>query len=272
MATCEKCGKEYLTKECLKCRDKEKKVSKIYGNKEDYENSLKYRRKNKENFNEEYLKKFSNKKHANFLIRLLANLIDTIIISLPAALIFEQYYADAITAIIIISFWTFWKGQTPGKKILNLKIVNNDYLEIDSKTSIIRYLSYFISIFTFFIGFAIVAFREDKKGLHDIIAKTYVIHIDKEKTNFESDTADKIFAIISIFSGTFLIIYLIVSYQQTKMINEMIYGSNDKRIIRQEQNKINQQTKKMINEMNKMNKQTMQVFKKLNINNSQRGN
>jgi len=284
MATCEKCGNKYLTRECLKCRDKEKKTNRIYGNKEDYENSLKhnnrYNKKEIPNLNE---KNLNNKKHANFLIRFLASLIDTILISLPIALIFGQYFADAIGAIIIISFWIFWNGQTPGKKILNLKIVNENYFEIDFKTATIRYLGYFVSILTFFIGFAIVAFREDRRGLHDIIAKTYVIHTDKDKTNFESDTADKIFAITSIFSGIILVIFSIISYQQTKIFNEMFYGSNDKKIIEQKQNQMTQQNKMMIDEMNKANKNIMESNRKLmkeinkgfkipNFNNSQRGN
>ncbi|MFK5938913.1 MAG: RDD family protein [Sulfurimonas sp.] len=162
---------------------------------------------------------------------------------------------------IIISLWTFWNGQTPGKKILNLKIVSEKYEKIDTKTAIIRYIGYYINILTLMTGFAIIAFREDKRGLHDIIAKTYVIHTDKEKTNFENDTADKIFAIISILSGISLIIFIIITYQETKLFNKMIYGTNNTKIIKQKQNQMKQQNKAMINEMNKMNKQTTEMFK-----------
>jgi len=240
MAICEKCGKTYLTKECLRCKN------------------------NIQTNNKKYLNNLENKKHANFLIRSLAALIDTIIISIPITLIFNNYITDIIIGIIIISFWIFWNGQTPGKKILNLKIVNEYYFDIDLKTAIIRYIGYYLNILTLFIGFAIIAFREDKKGLHDILAKTYVIHTDKEKTNFESDTADKIFAIISITTVTILILLSITMYQQTKMLNKMLYGTNNKKIIEQRQAQTIQQNKAMINEMNKMNRKTTEMFKKLN--------
>ncbi len=224
MAKCEKCGNEYLTRECLKCKDRE------------YSEKITKNNQNIYNKEKQYTNANSNKKHANFLIRFLATLIDTIIIFIPISLISEKYYADTIGAIIIISFWILWHGQTIGKKLLNLKIVDENYFDINLKTAIIRYIGYYISTITFFIGFAIIAFREDRKGLHDILAKTYVIHTDKKKTNFESDTADKIFAILSIFIGTFSIIYAIVSYQETKMLNEMFYGTNNRKII--EKNKI----------------------------------
>jgi uncharacterized RDD family membrane protein YckC len=233
MATCEKCGNKYFSKECLACKygvaNKKRDNQYIHNEEKTKTHNINY---------------WKNKKHANFLIRFLATLIDTIIISIPITLISKEYIADAIVAIIIISFWIFWNGQTPGKKILNLKIVDENYFNINLKTAIIRYIGYYISILTFFIGFAIIAFRNDKKGLHDILAKTYVIHTDKEKTTYENDTSDKTFAIISIFIGVFLILYLITMYQQTKILNKMMYGTNNEKI----------------------NKQTTNIFKKLNQN------
>ncbi len=252
MATCNKCGKQYMTRECLNCKKKEFNsgmVENIHINRN---------RVNKKNEN------YSNKKHANFLIRFLAVLIDTIIISLPIALIFGDYITDGIIGIITISLWIFWNGQTPGKKILNLKIVDENYSDINLKTAIIRYVGYYINILTFLIGFAIISFREDRRGLHDILAKTYVVHTDKERTNFESDTADKIFSIMSIFVGIFVIISLTIKYQQTKELNEILYGTNNANIIEQKHKKMTQQNKEMINEMNKANKQLTNMFKKIN--------
>jgi uncharacterized RDD family membrane protein YckC len=207
MATCIKCGNNYYSKECPHCKAERWKNNL---NKNIPKENQQKKEKLKNNKKEKTKNEWKNKKHANFLIRFLATLIDTIVIALPITLIFNNYIGDLITGIIIISFWILWHGQTPGKKILNLKIVNENYFDIDLKTAIIRYIGYYTSILTFFIGFAIIAFRDDRKGLHDILAKTYVIHTDKEKTNYESDTADKIFAIISIFTGTSLIIILTI--------------------------------------------------------------
>ena len=256
MATCEKCGNKYYSKECPHCKKIAWEKSINQNNKNENHKITIPRKKEKNNL--------SSKKHANFLIRLLATIIDALIIGLPITLIFNEYIADAISAIIIIALWIVWNGQTPGKKILNLKIVDANYEELDLITSIVRYIGYYINILTFFVGFAIIAFREDRRGLHDILAKTYVIHTDKEKTENENDTADKIFAIISIFSGTGIIITTALLYQQTKIHNEIIYGTNDEKIIKQKQKELREQNKKLIDEMNKANKQLENAFKKFN--------
>jgi len=237
VAYCEKCKKEYLTRECLRCRDNLK-------------NNINYK----------------NKKHANFLIRALASIIDSIIISLPIILIFGDYVSDILAGTIIILLWIFWQGQTPGKKVLNLKIVDENYSDIDTKTAIIRYAGYYLSLLTFFMGFTIIAFREDKRGLHDILAKTYVIHTDKEKTDYESDTADKIFAIIATFAITILIFIGFAMYQETKALNEMMYGTNDEKIIKQKKRQTIEQNEAMIDEINRANKEMTKAFQSINKN------
>jgi hypothetical protein len=50
------------------------------------------------------------------------------------------------------------------------------------------------------------------------------------------------------------------------MLNEMMYGTNNKKIIEQKQNQMKQQNKAMIDEMNKINRQTTETLKKLNQN------
>ena len=82
-----------------------------------------------------------------------------------------------LTAIIIIVLWAKWSGKTPGKAAMGIRIVKMNGENIDWKTSIIRYFGYFLSILTLFIGFLMVGFRKDKRGLHDLVAGTKVIHI-----------------------------------------------------------------------------------------------
>ncbi len=79
-----------------------------------------------------------------------------------------------IVLIITVLFWTI-SGQTPGKKALNLEIVNNKTLQkISLFQAIIRYLAYFLSMISL-IGFFMPLLNKQRKTLHDIIAGTIVI-------------------------------------------------------------------------------------------------
>ncbi|WP_373072796.1 RDD family protein [Sulfurimonas sp.] len=157
----------------------------------------------------------SDVKYAGFWVRFLASLIDTIVLALPLAVIiyflsdgnwfdFSQYQQNMQAAlagnahkaltnspqmsmkwellfevailVITIVFWRRWRGATPGKKYLNIKIVDaKTHKDIDNKQAITRSIGYIISTLPFLIGFLMVAFRKDKRALHDLLADTVVI-------------------------------------------------------------------------------------------------
>lgn len=77
----------------------------------------------------------------------------------------------------------FSKGQTIGKKVFKLQIVKEDNEALDSKTlfyreGVGRILIIFASLgITSLVSVIIMALREDKKGLADILAKTKVIDL-----------------------------------------------------------------------------------------------
>ncbi len=71
------------------------------------------------------------------------------------------------------------KGGTPGKRMLNLRIYTTEgETPIGWQKAFIRFLGYLLSSLIFCIGFLMIAFRDDKKALHDLLAKTIVL---KEK-------------------------------------------------------------------------------------------
>ena len=247
---CEKCGKTYWTRECLNCKDK------IFYTPQQNNHQT---NKKKENIKTNNI----NKKHANFSIRLMAMAIDTVMVAVPISLLMNEYIADAVMAIIIIFLWMIWKGQSIGKKLVNIKIVNENYEDINLKTAIIRYIGYYISAIMFFVGYAIVPFRKDRMALHDLMAKTHVIHTDKDEAEIENDTADKVLAVLSMFIGFILIISLVVQYQQNKELEKMM-----KPIIKQSQdittmsNQMTNQFKNQIEEANKRAREQMEKASK----------
>jgi len=157
-------------------------------------------------------------RYAGFWIRFFASFLDTLFLALPIGIViyflsdgewfdFTQYKQnilaamsgnvnnaltnmpkvdrtwDVINFIVLITvsmiFWRRWRGATPGKRFANIKIVDSKTFDaIDNKQAITRSFGYIISTFTFLIGFLLVAFREDKRGLHDLLAGTAVIYED----------------------------------------------------------------------------------------------
>ncbi len=157
-------------------------------------------------------------RYAGFWVRFIASLLDTIILALPLGVViyflsdgawfdFSAYsnqlsaalagdveralsnpvrtsftwemIFEVLSFVTIILFWKRFKGATPGKSIMKIKIVDAKTLgEISNSAAITRSLGYIVSMFTLMIGFLMVGFRDDKRGLHDLMADTIVIYED----------------------------------------------------------------------------------------------
>ncbi|SDZ79328.1 MJ0042 family finger-like domain-containing protein [Desulfuromusa kysingii] len=69
-------------------------------------------------------------------------------------------------------------GQTPGKMALRIKVIRRDGSQISYLRAAFREVpAKFISGIIFGIGYLMVAFDEQKQGLHDRMADTYVIKL-----------------------------------------------------------------------------------------------
>ncbi len=158
-------------------------------------------------------------RYAGFWIRFLASLLDTIFLALPVAIIiyflsdgnwfdFSQYQQNIMmamsgnthaldkqphtslqwellfevsTLLVTLLFWKKWRGATPGKKFVHIKIVDaKTYLDINNIQAITRSFGYIVSTLAFLVGFLMVAFRKDKRGLHDLLAGTVVVYEEEE--------------------------------------------------------------------------------------------
>lgn len=160
-------------------------------------------------------------RYAGFWIRFLASLADTIFLALPVAIViyflsdgnwfdFAQYQQNMAYAmsgnankalasqpqmsmkwellfefavlLVTMVFWRRFRGATPGKKFVHIKIVDaKTFDNIDNKQAITRSFGYIISTLAFLIGFIMVAFRKDKRGLHDLLAGTVVIYDEESE-------------------------------------------------------------------------------------------
>ncbi len=139
--------------------------------------------------------------YAGFVSRLLAYATDIIIITVTVIFlgwllqtvnsIFQlgfieraksitQFVLTGITVIVIagIYFIFFWSliGQTPGKLLLGLRIVNLDGGQITFWQAVRRFIGYFLSAFALYAGYLWILIDNRRQGWHDKLAGTIVIY------------------------------------------------------------------------------------------------
>jgi uncharacterized RDD family membrane protein YckC len=97
------------------------------------------------------------------MLALLAGYLILILVILVIALL---YYAG---------FESSKRMGTPGKMAMGLIVVGYDGKRISFLRALLRYIGKVVSSMILCIGYLMIGFTEKKQGLHDMIAKTYVI-------------------------------------------------------------------------------------------------
>jgi uncharacterized RDD family membrane protein YckC len=135
--------------------------------------------------------------YAGFWMRFWAYLLDLIIIgSLNRLLLkpvfhvldiptfdFKMFSSISVMSAILFYLYfvlmTKWAGQTLGKMVFGLKVVDLKNGKLSWGTVLFReWIGRFISS-TILIGYIMVAFLPKKQGLHDVFADTSVIHVER---------------------------------------------------------------------------------------------
>ncbi|MBR9679319.1 MAG: RDD family protein [Nanoarchaeota archaeon] len=122
-------------------------------------------------------KKIEYKEYGGFWRRALATIIDAIIISFAVTIPYGWVVSLAYYPLLIAFY-----GQTIGKKLLGLMVVNKDGKSpIGIFDAIVRewlgkFVLLIINLF-FFIGFLLIGLDSKKEGIHDKIAKTRVVRV-----------------------------------------------------------------------------------------------
>jgi len=81
--------------------------------------------------------------------------------------------------LIVVSFWTL-KGQTPGMKAYNIKLISKSGKNPNFFQSTIRYFFMPISIISI-IGMILAFLKKDKQTFYDFLSRTIIIEENSEK-------------------------------------------------------------------------------------------
>ena len=126
---------------------------------------------------------------AGFWVRVLASILDALIIGIPIGIItylLTGNWENENLPSILVSIYSmllplFWQGYTVGKRIMKVRIVKVDGSKLGIGAMLMRvFVAGLIYVVTLGIGLIVSAFmvglRQDKRGLHDLIAGTYVTY------------------------------------------------------------------------------------------------
>jgi uncharacterized RDD family membrane protein YckC len=129
--------------------------------------------------------------YVGFWTRFIAALIDMIAVwilswaltflfnLLPEIYLFLYSFFNSFI-VLFLYFWLFTglKGQTPGKMVVGIKVIDGDGNKPGFLSAALREIpGKIISTIIFFIGFLWIAWDNQKQGLHDKVANTYVVKV-----------------------------------------------------------------------------------------------
>lgn len=125
----------------------------------------------------------SDEKHAGVFRRFLSYILDSSVFMVFGVAItylpfieteLEFFVYNFLFCLIYFSYF-FGEGSTPGMRFFGLKLVRTNGDSPTYFTGVVRGLGLFLSTFIFFLGFIWILFDENNQGLHDKIARTYVV-------------------------------------------------------------------------------------------------
>lgn len=102
---------------------------------------------------------------------------------LIAALLDGNAASEALLALSGILFFLYFfvfhaaRGQTPGKKLLGLRVIDAYGARPGLLRTLVRTVAYALSLLPCSLGFLWIGFDRERRALHDWVAGTYVVRV-----------------------------------------------------------------------------------------------
>ncbi len=115
-------------------------------------------------------------RYAGFWVRVGAAMLDVLIVGVACDLL----GLDKATGVLLILYQAVligtWNGQTLGKRACGIKVISTDGHHPTLGQAFGRALAKILNVFTLMIGYLMIPFDQQKRGLHDRIAHTVAVH------------------------------------------------------------------------------------------------
>jgi uncharacterized RDD family membrane protein YckC len=113
--------------------------------------------------------------------RFIALIIDGIILGIITGLLFAGARGTGGLVGFVIGviyqwyFLTQQDGQTPGKRIMGIRVIKVTGAKLEFADVLVRYIGYYINSVVFMLGWIWALLDKDHQGWHDKLAGTYVV-------------------------------------------------------------------------------------------------
>lgn len=126
-------------------------------------------------------------KHENYVTladtgtRLVAIIIDNIILGILGGILFGGFgeVGGGISVVLSLAYyWFFWTrmdGQSPGKRMMKIRIIKADGSQLSDTDALIRAVGYYVSGMIFMLGYIWALFDDNRRTWHDLLAGTLVV-------------------------------------------------------------------------------------------------
>ena len=96
------------------------------------------------------------------------------------SLLLPYYLCSGVITVVYYTFFHGSTGQTPGKMICRLKVVQLNGEQLGYGKAFLRWAGYLVSGFALYLGYLWAAWDSNKQAWHDKIAGTYVVRISSQ--------------------------------------------------------------------------------------------
>jgi uncharacterized RDD family membrane protein YckC len=78
------------------------------------------------------------------------------------------------------AFWSL-TGQTPGMRALGIEVTDAEGARLRTRRSIVRLVGMALAAIPLFLGYLPILLRDDRRGLHDLMAGSVVSYAEKKR-------------------------------------------------------------------------------------------
>jgi uncharacterized RDD family membrane protein YckC len=110
---------------------------------------------------------------------LILSLFTSVEVSSPGAVLSVAAMWSIVVAGYFVLFWTL-TGETPGMRLMRLRVLDAEGQPPRFARSVLRLIGAILAAIPFFAGYLLILVDDRRRGLHDMIARTVVVHVAEE--------------------------------------------------------------------------------------------
>jgi uncharacterized RDD family membrane protein YckC len=107
---------------------------------------------------------------------LILSLFTSVEVSSPGAVLSVACVWSLVVSGYFVLSWTV-TGETPGMRLMRLRVLDAEGRPPRFVRSVLRLVGAILAAIPFFAGYLLVLVDDRRRGLHDMIAKTTVVHV-----------------------------------------------------------------------------------------------